>query len=116
MKLPKVVPTIEPPSSINHSNKVSKLKFTLNLKKFSLEKKRPASTSFPDEMMETSTSHHYRPPFGKSPVAQVPPEPLAFRTARDQLEIEEAKTKGNLGGSGAGGVVKKSLGMHSSAK
>lgn len=67
--------------------------------------------------MDTSTSHHYRPPFGKqqqppppSLPQQVPPQDtLSFRTARDQLEIDEARTKSN-------GVVKKSLGMHSSAK
>jgi len=62
--------------------------------------------------MDTSTNHHYRPPFGKQ--QQQPPqalqEPLSFRTARDQLEIDEARTKTN------GVVVKKSLGMHSSAK
>ncbi|CAF0928808.1 unnamed protein product [Adineta ricciae] len=67
--------------------------------------------------MDTSTSHHhYRPPFGKQlsqQPQQQPPgtaEPLSFRTARDQLEIDEARTKTN------NGVVKKSLGMHSSAK
>ena len=69
--------------------------------------------------MDTSTSHHhYRPPFGKQlsqqPQQQQPPpgaaEPLSFRTARDHLEIDEARTKTN------NGVVKKSLGMHSSAK
>ena len=63
--------------------------------------------------MDTSTaSHHYRLPFGKQQhhQAQSTQEPLAFRTARDQLEIDEARTKTN------GVVVKKSLGMHSSAK
>jgi hypothetical protein len=62
--------------------------------------------------MDTSTNQHYRPPFGKQQQQQpqVPQESLSFRTARDQLEIDEARTKTN------GGVVKKSLGMHSSAK
>jgi hypothetical protein len=64
--------------------------------------------------MDTSTNHHYRPPFGKQQQqqpSQAPQEPLSFRTARDQLEIDEARTKTN-----GGVVVKKSLGMHSSAK
>lgn len=62
--------------------------------------------------MDTSTTHHYRPPFGKQQLQQpqAAQEPLSFRTARDQLEIDEARTKTN------GVVVKKSLGMHSSAK
>jgi hypothetical protein len=61
--------------------------------------------------MDTSTNNHYRPPFGKQQQqAQAAPESLSFRTARDQLEIDEARTKTN------GVVVKKSLGMHSSAK
>ncbi len=63
--------------------------------------------------MDTSTNHHYRPPFGKQQQQQPPQalqEPLSFRTARDQLEIDEARTKTN------GVIVKKSLGMHSSAK
>lgn len=71
--------------------------------------------------MDTSTTnHHYRPPFGKQqssqqqqPQVQPSQESLSFRTARDQLEIDEARTKPNGGG---GGVVKKSLGMHSSSK
>lgn len=68
--------------------------------------------------MDTGTTHHqYRPPFGKQPQQSQPvqaaSDPLSFRTARDQLEIDEARTKTNGGG---GGVVKKSLGMHSSAK
>lgn len=70
--------------------------------------------------METNSNHHYRAPFGKSISGPTPPitspapaaqDSLAFRTARDQLEIDEARTKNNLGA-----VVKKSLGMHSSAK
>ncbi|CAF3337609.1 unnamed protein product [Rotaria socialis] len=80
-----------------------------------LNKKRPAPACFSDDTMDTSTNHHYRPPFGKQQSQQQPQAPqesLSFRTARDQLEIEEARTKGNVGG----GVVKKSLGMHSSAK
>ena len=64
--------------------------------------------------MDASTNHHYRPPFGKQQQQQQQPqaaqESLSFRTARDQLEIDEARTKTN------GGVIKKSLGMHSSAK
>ena len=61
--------------------------------------------------MDTSTNQHYRPPFGKQQQQpQTSPDPLSFRTARDQLEIDEARTKNN------GVVVKKSLGMHSSAK
>jgi len=62
--------------------------------------------------MDTSTSHHYRPPFGKQQQQQPQAlqEPISFRTARDQLEIDDARAKAN------GGVVKKSLGMHSSAK
>jgi hypothetical protein len=76
--------------------------------------KRPAPSCFSDDTMDTSTNHHYRPPFGKQPQhqqqSQAPQESLSFRTARDQLEIDEARTKNN------GGVVKKSLGMHSSAK
>jgi hypothetical protein len=62
--------------------------------------------------MDTSTNNHYRPPFGKQQQQQLqaPQESLSFRTARDQLEIDEARTKTN------GVVVKKSLGMHSSAK
>jgi hypothetical protein len=64
--------------------------------------------------MDTSTNHHYRPPFGKQQQQQqqlqAPQESLSFRTARDQLEIDEARAKTN------GGVIKKSLGMHSSAK
>jgi hypothetical protein len=64
--------------------------------------------------MDTSTSQHYRPPFGKQQQQQQQPQsapdPLSFRTARDQLEIDEARTKNN------GAVIKKSLGMHSSAK
>ncbi|CAF1460385.1 unnamed protein product [Rotaria sp. Silwood1] len=83
-----------------------------------LNKKRPAPAYFSDDTMDTSTSHHYRPPFGKPPPQQQPQQQqpqisqdsLSFRTARDQLEIDEARTKTN------GVVVKKSLGMHSSAK
>jgi hypothetical protein len=63
--------------------------------------------------MDTSANHHYRPPFGKQQQQQPPQPPqesLSFRTARDQLEIDEARTRMN------GGVVKKSLGMHASAK
>ena len=65
--------------------------------------------------MDTSTTQHYRPPFGKQqqqqqPPPQVPQETLSFRTARDQLEIDEARTKANSG------VMKKSLGMHASTK
>jgi hypothetical protein len=65
--------------------------------------------------METSNNHaHYRAPFNKQAQGQqqvqTTSDSLAFRTARDQLEIDEARTKGN------NGVVKKSLGMHSSAK
>ncbi len=61
--------------------------------------------------MDTDTNHHYRPPFGKQQQQpQALQEPLSFRTARDQLEIDEARTKTN------GVIVKKSLGMHSSAK
>ena len=45
--------------------------------------------------MDTSTNHHYRPPFGKQQQQQpqASQEPLSFRTARDQLEIDEARTK-----------------------
>lgn len=63
--------------------------------------------------MDTGTSHHYRPPFGKqqsAPSAPSAPDPLSFRTARDQLEIDEAKQRTN------NAVVKKSLGMHASNK
>jgi hypothetical protein len=63
--------------------------------------------------MDTSTNQHYRPPFGKQQQQQspqVPQETLSFRTARDQLEIDEARTKTN------NVVVKKSLGMHASTK
>lgn len=80
-----------------------------------LNKKRPAPASFSDDAMDTIPSHQYRPPFGKQVVQQsqqapAASDPLSFRTARDQLDIDEARTKTN------GGVVKKSLGMHSSAK
>ncbi|CAF0913628.1 unnamed protein product [Adineta steineri] len=79
-----------------------------------LNKKRPAPACFSDETMDTSANHHYRPPFGKQQQQQsqasAASESLSFRTARDQLEIDEARTKTN------GAVVKKSLGMHSSAK
>ena len=67
--------------------------------------------------MDTTANHHYRPPFGKQQASQqqqqpapAAQDPLSFRTARDQLEIDEARTKTN------NGVMKKSLGMHSSAK
>ncbi|CAF1051450.1 unnamed protein product [Rotaria sordida] len=82
-----------------------------------INKKRPAPSCFSDDTMDTSTSYHYRPPFGKQQQQQQQQQPpqnvqesLSFRTARDQLEIDEARTK--TGGT----VVKKSLGMHSSAK
>ena len=50
--------------------------------------------------MDTSTNHHYRPPFFKQPSNPGPtgPEPLSFRTARDQLEIDEARNKTTNGG------------------
>lgn len=64
--------------------------------------------------MDSGTSHQYRPPFGKqqsAPAASAPAqESLSFRTARDQLEIDEARQKTH------NGVVKKSLGMHASTK
>ena len=60
--------------------------------------------------MDTGANQHYRPPFGKQQSAPAVQEPLSFRTARDQLEIDDARTKNG------GAVVKKSLGMHSSAK
>ncbi|CAF4816820.1 unnamed protein product, partial [Rotaria sp. Silwood1] len=75
-----------------------------------LNKKRPAPACFSDDKIDTSISHHYRPPFGKQQQPQTQQEPLSFRTARDQLEIDEARTKTN------GIIVKKSLGMHSVAK
>ncbi|CAF3659166.1 unnamed protein product [Rotaria sp. Silwood1] len=75
-----------------------------------LNKKRPAPACFSDDKIDTSISHHYRPPFGKQQQPQTQQEPLSFRTARDQLEIDEARTKTN------GIIVKKSLGMHSVAQ
>jgi len=71
--------------------------------------------------MDVTTTHQYRPPFGKQQVQQsqsapAASDPLSFRTARDQLEIDEARTKPMGGGGAGGGVVKKSLGMHSAAK
>ncbi|CAF2611455.1 unnamed protein product [Rotaria sp. Silwood2] len=97
------------------SIKAPKISSSIDHQPQAINKKRPAPASFSDDTMDTSTSHHYRPPFGKQQQQQqqqqqTPQESLSFRTARDQLEIDEARTKAN------GAVVKKSLGMHSSAK